>query len=492
MFRPFGVRISTETRKSTATMEVFPCAFKAWVYSSFCLYFSRLALPSRGPTASPENRPATPLQARAFGSDGELVMQWKVQPGQGESSIVGYKILRKEAPIQNATEAQIKTELIADVKLPITDGVAGAKKAAAKVMGYTDRQLTMGNWYTYLIHSYNVNKEVSKTPYILGPFQAIAPEEAPRELTATSGDGAVEITWQPYPPRPYTMEERRRVEAGETVKVGPTHYINLYRSEDKGAFPSSPVNRTPLAKGIYMDNAVPLNTPLHYRARALGQVAPNVWFEGAPGPEVVVTAQDENPPSPPLIEWVWVLSEKITLRWQQSTDGGLLGYRLLRRPANNEEAKWDDTSGFISVNEFTDNGLPSSGDYDYKVEAWDKSGNYAQSGTYRIAYTAGGNDPSAKSGNDLLFAAAPKPVKAKKSLVPVRGERPPTPPGPPELPDPMAVEPFPPEPMEEEPPPAPVTAPAAKPAKKKPADKPKPKEKKKKMVPIMPLIPLTP
>ncbi len=445
----------------------------------------------QGPSAGPESRPVTPLQARAFGTDGQLLLQWKVQPGEGEGSVVGYKILRKEAPIENATEAQLKTELIADVKLPVTDGVAGPRRAASTVLEYTDRQIVMDNWYTYLIHSYNTNKEVSKQPYVLGPFQAKTPEEVPKAIEATSGDGAVELTWQPYPPRPYTMEERRRVESGETVKVGPTHYINLYRTEDKASYSASPINRTPLAKGIYVDNAVPLNIPLHYRARALGQVANNVWFEGAPGPEVVVTAQDENPPSPPLVEWVWVLSEKITLRWQNSTDGGLLGYRLLRRPANNEEAKWDDTSGFISVNEFTDKSLPSGGEYDYKVEAWDKSGNYAQSGTYRIAYNASGTDPSAKSGADLLFAAAPKPVKAKKSLVPVRGERPPTPPGPPELPDPMSVEPFPPEAFEAEPPPAPApaAAPASTPKKKKEEDKPK---KKKKMVPIMPLIPLTP
>jgi len=215
--------------------------------------------------------------------------------------------------------------------------------------------LTPGLRYTYRLQAVNRRGAVGTQSAEVFVDYTTAPSP-PTGLTAVAGDGVVNLTWRSPAPQ-----------AGAPSARG----YNVYRSLQRGAYVSEPINAGPVVEMRFRDAAVDNETPYYYVVRSVAGERPP-WRESGDSNEVSATPVDLVPPAPPRGLTAIPGPGVVSLSWTANTEPDLLGYLIYRRelPAITPTRL---TETPIQVTTFTDRTVRSGRSYVYTATAVDRS-----------------------------------------------------------------------------------------------------------------------
>ncbi len=317
----------------------------------------------KGPPVPP--RPAAPAAVgslRAEARDSVIVVSW-ARPDRNEdgtplTDLLEFRLYRAvgvAAPRGERGRPSFSLLATIPADQPPNATILGNQVAYQDDGGVTG--LSPGARYTYRVQA--VNRRGNAGPPSVEAFVdfALAPPP-PMGLTATAGDGIVELTWQ-APPGP--------APAGSL----PVRGYNVYRRVGSGAFASDPVNARPVLETRFRDAGVENDTTYGYVIRSVGtERAP--WRESANSTEVSATPQDFTSPAPPRGLVAVPAAGAVALSWSPSPETDLLGYLVYRRePASLAPLRLTATP--IQATTFADRTARSGATYIYTVTAVDRS-----------------------------------------------------------------------------------------------------------------------
>jgi hypothetical protein len=211
--------------------------------------------------------------------------------------------------------------------------------------------------YTYRVVAVNA-RGGSGSPAQDVTAEFLAPPPAPTAVTASSGDGLVDLVWQ----TPISAPGRAAV---------PVRGYNVYRGVQPGAYGTEPINARPLTETSFRDAGVQSDTTYYYAVRSVGAARPP-WRESANSAEVSATPADLTPPVSPQGLTAIPAPGAVELSWRANTEPDLLGYLVYRRePPMPTAVRLTETP--LSPTTFTDRSARPGATYVYSVTAVDRS-----------------------------------------------------------------------------------------------------------------------
>jgi hypothetical protein len=183
----------------------------------------------------------------------------------------------------------------------------------------------------------------------------------PRGLSSEVTEDAIRLQWIP---------PSANMDGSEPPRIAG---YNIFRSEDPKAFPTIPINASPVQEAGYSDGNFSFDKTYYYAIGVVGSPR-NPHAESLLSESIAVVVQDHFPPAPP--EKLDSICENgtVTLFWTPSASADVAGYRIYRR----EEAK---PAGQVLQNElvtalsFRDTSVRAGTQYIYGVTAVDTHGN---------------------------------------------------------------------------------------------------------------------
>jgi fibronectin type 3 domain-containing protein len=119
--------------------------------------------------------PGPPLNFRAVPGDGFVCLSWSPPDFDGTSSIIGYNIYRGDA-----------------------EGSEDLLESLGNALAFNDTNVTNGQKYFYVLRAVNSAGEGMMSWRVNAtPLAGAGPPSAPRNLTATAGNGFVALGWEP-------------------------------------------------------------------------------------------------------------------------------------------------------------------------------------------------------------------------------------------------------------------------------------------------------
>src|SRR5437773_1332769 len=283
--------------------------------------------PSNEASATP-NAPATPPGApqslTATAGDATVVLAWSPPSSDGGAPITNYKVYRGTS--SNGEK------FLAD---------------AGPVLAYTDTSVNNGRTYYYQVTAKNAagegppSNEASATPN-----PPATPPDAPQGLTATAGDGTVDLAWS----------------APGSDGGSPITNYKIYRG---GSSNGETLLDTIGDVLSYTDTSVTNGNTYYYKVTAVNEVG-----EGPPSNEASATpVSGQTVPSPPRSLSAAAGDARVTLGWlAPSSDGGspITNYTIYRGTSSSGKILLT-TVGNVSA--YTDTGVTNGVTYYYVVPA---------------------------------------------------------------------------------------------------------------------------
>jgi hypothetical protein len=220
---------------------------------------------------------------------------------------------------------------------------------------YTDRNLTLGHRYTYVVTSTDLEGRTSAPSRRLS-LAIIAVPEAPVDVQAIPGEREVKLSWRPP----------ARLTDGGPVDT-PLIY-EILRAPGPEA-PLAVVSRTEPGVTTALDSNLENDRAYYYAIRSVRQEGAAL-AEGLTSARVSVTPTDVTPPRP-ATNLVAIPSERaVRLSWTPSQDPDVVGYVVYRAKADGVLERIGSVRAPATT--FTDRDL-AGGVYRYAVTAQDSS-----------------------------------------------------------------------------------------------------------------------
>jgi hypothetical protein len=182
------------------------------------------------------------------------------------------------------------------------------------------------------------------------------PTKAPEGVKAEVGDGKVIIRWNPVT----AYMDGRKVDM-------PVQY-QVLRSHGGQGFEAM---GEPLSGTEYIDRKFSVDQKYFYKIQSVLLLEGNI-AGGSISEEVSVIPVDLSPPSPPMGVAVIGIEKGIKVYWERSTGSGVAGYRIYRRPANQDTPVLLGETGAATLS-FTDSHVPGDVRMYYSVTTFDKA-----------------------------------------------------------------------------------------------------------------------
>ena len=317
----------------------------------------------KGPPLPP--RPVAPAAVSTIRAELEepaIIVSW-VRPSRNEDrsplrDLLEFHLFRAVSPaVAGASSGRPTFSLLATVRAEQPDNASVQGDMFAFRDGGGVVGLLPGTRYTYRVQPVNrhgtagpPSVEVS-VDYLLAPLP-------PTGLSASAGDGMVDLTWQ------------APALSGPPDSSPPRGY-NVYRAEGLEDYGRDPLNGNPLTETRFRDSSVVNETTYRYVVRsAAGERPP--WRESQDSTEVSATPTDFTPPAPPRGLVAVPGPGGIALSWEANAEPDLLGYLVYRRdlPALTSSRL---TQAPITATTYLDRTAQPRKSYEYTVTAVDHS-----------------------------------------------------------------------------------------------------------------------
>jgi hypothetical protein len=298
--------------------------------------------------------PSPPVDLEARVQRRAVVLSWSRPAtnvdGTPLRTLASFRILREQRGPETSAPS-----VLATVK---ADGPENAVVSGNRY-AFTDADVVVGRRYAYLIQS--VNRRGIVGPASPEAVVVVTVEiEAPPDLRAEAGEGAVRLSWS---------APLRRGD-GSPLDVPVTY--NVYRGTVPGDYGARPVNREPVRGTQFQDGDLVNDRAYYYIVRAVENLYPP-WQEGLPSVEVGATPVDLTPPAPPRgVRAVTGPGAVVSLSWEPNQEPDLLGYLVYRSdgPTRRPRRLLDQPFRVPAVN---DRSVRPGGHYIYTVTAVDAS-----------------------------------------------------------------------------------------------------------------------
>lgn len=276
----------------------------------------------KGPPVPP--RPVAPAAVstiRAEAEDRTIVVSW-VRPSRNEdrsplTDLAEFRLFRAVSPAAvGASAGRPAFSLLATVRADQPDNASVEGDRIAFRDGGGSVGLLPDTRYTYRVQAVN-RKGTAGPPSVEVSVDFLLPPPAPAGLSASAGDGIVDLSWeapaQPGPPG-----------------TSPPRGYNLYRAERSEGYGDDPVNGSPIAETRFRDSGVVNDHTYRYVVRSVAGGRPP-WHESQDSNEVTATPMDFTPPAPPRGLVAVPGPGGIALSWEPNVEPDLLGYFIYRR-----------------------------------------------------------------------------------------------------------------------------------------------------------------
>ncbi|WP_456434176.1 fibronectin type III domain-containing protein [Thermosulfuriphilus sp.] len=300
------------------------------------------------PPLAPEEvapRPVTKLRYELFLEGVRL--RWKAPrrtlAGTPIGHLKGFEILKTEELLDKELTRSFKIFVPADKDL-------GQKP----YVSYEDRKLRSGSRYLYRVRAVRGFRSLGAYSAPVS-FSWHSPPQSPRHFAVEAWDRKVYLFWQP--PLNYLD--------GKPIDM-PLRY-RLWRGPAPRALRPLPVL---VKETAFFDSQLENGQTYCYQVAALIQFE-GTWIEGAPSIVKCAIPQDLTPPSPPEGLVAVSVPGGVWLRWRESPEPDVAGYRVYRaRPGG---AFVPVHQGLVARPEYIDKTVPGPGIYFYQVTAVDES-----------------------------------------------------------------------------------------------------------------------
>lgn len=258
-------------------------------------------------------------------------------------------------------------------KLYVEIDMANPSPAAVRngMVFWSDDHLKYGLVYGYKIRAVSKRGGVStwSDEVRIAPLLALA---VPKGLTAQSGDGNNQLTWEPV-----------------TTRMDGSRYdgfigYNVYRGTEKGRYEETPLNKEPLRTNSYKDTAAVNDNTYFYMVRSVDSPTPP-WHEGLDSKEASATPRDMTPPDRPKGLTVVPGVGRVFLIWNENKERDLAGYYVYRSTRSGKDyARLTDK--ILDRTTFSDETVKAGVTYYYFITAVDRSGNESTGSVEKKAY----------------------------------------------------------------------------------------------------------
>jgi fibronectin type 3 domain-containing protein len=282
--------------------------------------------PSATVTATPVDRtpPAAPTGVQAAAGDGSVALQWS---DNTEADLAGYRVYRH----------------VVGADWPTTP------LASPTTASWNDDTAVNGTTYEYRVTALDTNgNESAASPAVTATPVDRTPPGVPTGLSASAGDGSVDLSW-----------------SADTD--GDLAGYRVYRRIAGGTWAAAAI-ATPTVNALH-DVAVTNGTTYEYRVTAVDTNG----NESSASVTASATPRDLTPPAVPVGVRAGAGDAAVTLVWTAGKDADLAGYRVYRRMHGGDwpptAVATPTTAGFVDV------GVSNGTAYDYRITAVDTNGN---------------------------------------------------------------------------------------------------------------------
>ncbi|MEW6419802.1 MAG: hypothetical protein AB1480_17085 [Nitrospirota bacterium] len=288
-------------------------------FTTFCLLFTVcLLIASCGrkgnPTLKSYEKSEPPSGLRAIHRESEIILSWEF-PKDKEPTIKGFHLM-KSIPLNPPTPLFEK------------GGQGGILKGGSRDFeklaflepdkrSYVDTNFKIDSEYIYKIISQNLKGVISNDSNILHIIPKTVPSP-PRNILFKIRHDSLILNWE---------------SAGDGI------LYNIYKSEKKGLYSLTPVNKEPIKENSFKDN-LDIKRPVYYTIRSLA--GSNIRDEGSASEEIEIHPSEFIPSSPSALQAV-VTEENVYLMWKEVPERWIVGYRVYREINKGE--------GFVLIGE---------------------------------------------------------------------------------------------------------------------------------------------
>jgi hypothetical protein len=290
------------------------------------------------------------VDLRGVSREGHLLLEWTAPKENTDKSallnLAEFKILRSEGNLvgDECKGCGQRPKVVHEMKVE-----GKAEEARGKKMSVLFEDLEPRKVYVYTVVSVNRRGHPGSPSNPVEVYWDFPPQQ-PTAVRAEPGDKKTDLSWDPV--------------------EGASGY-NVYRREEGGAYPLTPLNRERLRATRYSDLGVENEKKYYYSVRALRRVV-KTDVEGKGSLDVAVIPTDLIPPGAPAGLVAVALKEGVELTWIRNKETDLSGYNVYRRKVGEQ--------GYTKLNDdpvpretYLDKSAEVGQEYDYVVTAVDKS-----------------------------------------------------------------------------------------------------------------------
>jgi len=285
--------------------------------------------------------PTAPTGLAATSGDAQVSLSWTAPSSDGGSTITGYNVYEG-------------TSSGGESSTPVNSSLVTGTS-------YTVTSLTNGTKYYFTVEAVNsvgsssASNEVSATPAATVPTAVVTVPSAPRDLSATSGDAQVSLSW---------------TAPSSTGGSAITGY-NVYKATTSGGEPATPVNSSPVTGTSYTVTSLTNGTKYYFTVEAVNSVG-----SSSASNEVSATPAATIPSAPSGLT-ATAGNGQVALSWvapSSSGDGTVIGYDVYEGTSPGGELSTPiNGSTLITATSYTVKGLTNGTTYYFTVEAVNSS-----------------------------------------------------------------------------------------------------------------------
>jgi hypothetical protein len=290
------------------------------------------------------------VDLRAVSREGHLLLEWTAPKENTDKSVLlnlaEFKILRSEGNLvgDECRGCGQSSKVVHEMKVE-----EKAEEVRGKKMSVLFEDLEPRKAYVFTVVSVNRRGHPGSASNPVQIYWDFPPRQ-PTGVRAEPEDKKTDLSWDPV--------------------EGASGY-NVYRREEGGAYPVTPLNRDPLRVTQYRDLGVENEKKYYYSVRALRRVA-KTDVEGKGSSDLMVIPTDLIPPSAPAGLVAVALKEGVELTWIRNKEPDLSGYNVNRRKVG-EQAYTKLNEAPVPKETYLDTSAEVGQEYDYVVTAVDKS-----------------------------------------------------------------------------------------------------------------------
>lgn len=337
----------------------------------FVLLMVNLSCGKRKPPLPPIERVSQRVEIGGFQRGNRVNLSWimpaRNAPDASSLNIDRVDVYRLTEPLNEPltlSEEEFSSRSTLVASLPVTDDDFALKK-----FSFTDTLEFAGQPARLRYAIRFVNSSGQKAAFsnflLIEPIAKVA--EAPKSLSAASGESAVILQWT----APAT-----NVDGSKPVN---TLGYNIYRSTAENET-AKLLNETPVSSPKYSDETFAFGKKYFYFVRAVSLGSNGEPLESIESNIVNITPLDVFPPAAPSAITVAAAPNNLSIFFASNPEKDIAGYKIYRSAARETPLpQWENlTPELLTTNTFQDKAVESGKTYYYYLVAVDKAGNVSQ------------------------------------------------------------------------------------------------------------------